>query len=81
MEPNTYGADRKVGHNQDAAALFVGSLILGASFILSAELTKPPRYEYQSLSEPNSYLIFDHDNGHTAIAKVDSKTPTEPLEH
>jgi hypothetical protein len=81
MEPNTYATERKGGHHQVAAALFVGSLILGASLILSAELTKPPRYEYHSLSEPSSYLIFDNDNGRTTIAKVDSKSPTEQLEH
>ncbi len=31
----------KHGHNQIAAALFVGSLIVGLRPILSAELTKP----------------------------------------
>jgi hypothetical protein len=81
MESNSLKGEKKVGHHKIAAALFVGSLILGSALILSAELTKPARYEFHALSEPNSYLIFDNDNGRATVSKVDSKAPLETLEH
>jgi hypothetical protein len=70
-----------VGHHKIAAAVFVGSLILGSALVLSAELTKPARYEFHALAEPNSYLIFDTDSGRATKAELDSKTPTASLEH
>jgi hypothetical protein len=75
MEPTTY----KVGHHKIAAAVFVGSLVLGCSLILSAELTKPARYEYHALAQPNSYLIFDTDTGRAVTTQVDSKDPLKDL--
>jgi hypothetical protein len=69
------------GHHKVAAAVFVGSLILGSALVLAAELTKPARYEYHAGPDPASYLLFDSDTGRTTMAKVDSKTPTDALEH
>jgi hypothetical protein len=80
MESTTHSTERKSGHHQVAAAVFVGSMILGAALILSAELTKPARYEYHSLAQPNAYLVFDTDTGRAASTTVDSKTPLESLE-
>jgi hypothetical protein len=79
MEPNNAKGTGKMGHHKIAAAVFVGSLILGAALVLSAELIKPARYEFHSLSDPNSYLIFDTDSGRATTAKVDAKTSTELL--
>ena len=47
------------GHHKVAAAVFVGSLILGSALVLAAELTKPARYEYHAGPDPASYLLFD----------------------
>jgi hypothetical protein len=80
MDSNISRIEHKVGHHKIAAAVFVGSLVLGASLILSAELTKPARYEYHAGSDPSSYVIFDSDNGRATVAKVDSKNPTEAME-
>jgi hypothetical protein len=77
MEPITH----KVGHHKIAAAVFVGALILGCSLILSAELTKPARYEYHALTQPNTYLIFDTATGRAVATSVDSKEPLTGLEH
>jgi len=77
METSPSKVEGKMGHHKIAAALFVGSLILGSALILSAELTKPARYEFHALQDANSYLIFDTDTGRATNAKVDSKTPTE----
>ena len=68
------------GHHKISAALFVGSLIIGAAMILSAELTKPPRYEYRATNEPNSYLLFDTDTGRATVAQMNSKDPTAGFE-
>jgi hypothetical protein len=68
------------GHHKVAAAIFVGSLVLGSALVLAAELTKPPRYEFRTGSDPNSYVLFDADTGRATMAKVDSKSPTDALE-
>jgi len=81
MDSNISRIEHKVGHHKVAAAVFVGSLILGAAMSLSAELMKPVRYEYHAGSDPTSYVIFDNDNGRAPIAKVDSKNPTDAIEH
>ncbi len=73
MESNTSKGEGKIGHHKIAAAVFVGSLILGSALILSAELTKPARYEFHALQDVNNYLIFDTDTGRSTNAKVDSK--------
>jgi hypothetical protein len=72
---------RHHGHHKVAAAVFVGSLILGSALVLAAELTKPARYEYHAGPDPASYLLFDSSTGRTTVAKVDSKNPTDALEH
>jgi hypothetical protein len=66
------------GHHQVSAAIFVGSLIIGAAMILSAELTKPARYEYHAGT--NEYVIFDSDTGRTATVQVGTKEPLKTLE-
>jgi hypothetical protein len=68
------------GHHKVAAAIFVGSLILGAALVLAAELTKPARYEIRPGSDPSSYVLFDSETGRATMAKVDSKSPTDALE-
>ncbi len=62
--------DYKHGHNQIAAALFVGSLIVGSAMILAAELTKPARYEYHATANGNEYVIYDNDTGRSIMATV-----------
>ena len=69
----------KHGHNQIAAALFVGSLIVGSAMILSAELTKPVRYEYHGIG-PNEYVIYDNDTGRSTLATVGGEDPLKGLE-
>jgi len=64
-----------------AAAIFVGSLILGAAMVLSAELMKPERYEFHPGSAPNTYMIYDRDTGRATSAEVDSKNPTESIQN
>jgi hypothetical protein len=81
MESNSSKEAGKMGHHKIAAAIFVGSLIVGAALILSAELMKPAKYEFHALSEPNSYLIFDTESARATVAPVDSKTPTAAFEH
>jgi hypothetical protein len=66
------------GHNQISAAIFVGSLIIGAAMILSAELTKPPRYEYHPAT--NDYVIYDVDTGRAATVPVGTEEPLKMLE-
>jgi hypothetical protein len=68
------------GHHKVAAAIFVGSLILGAALVLAAELTKSARYEFRAGPDPSSYVLFDADTGRATMAKVDSKSPTDALE-
>jgi hypothetical protein len=72
--------DRPVhGHHKVAAAIFVGSLILGAAMILSAELMKPERYEFHPGSSANNYIIYDRDTGRATSAEFNSKNPTASL--
>jgi hypothetical protein len=68
------------GHHKVAAAIFVASLILGASMILSAELMKPERFEFHSGSTPNKYTIYDRNTGRATSAEFDSPNPTAPIE-
>jgi hypothetical protein len=82
MDSNVSRVEHKVGHHKIAAAVFVGSLILGSSLILAAELTKPARYEYHaSGANGSTYLVFDNDTGRATVASVDSKRPLEAMEH
>jgi hypothetical protein len=64
------------GHHKIAAAVFVGSLILGAAMILSAELMKPERYEFHPGSDPSKYVIYDRNTGRATSAEFDAKNPT-----
>lgn len=68
------------GHHKISAALFVGSLIIGAAMVLSAELTKPPRYEYRPTNEPNSYVLFDTESGRAIVVQSNSKDPAAGFE-
>jgi hypothetical protein len=68
------------GHNQVAAALFVGALIVGSAMILSAELTKPARYEYHAIANSNEYVIYDNDTGRSTMATVGAEDPLKGLE-
>jgi len=67
------------GHHKIAAAVFVGSLILGSAMVLSAELIKPERYEFHAGTTPTSYIIYDRDTGRATSAEFNSKNPTETL--
>jgi hypothetical protein len=67
------------GHHKIAASVFVGSLILGGAMILSAELTKPERYEFHPGVSPTTYIIYDRDTGRATTSEFNSKTPTAPL--
>lgn len=63
------------GHHKVAAAIFVGSLILGAAMILSAELMKPERYEFHPGATPSSYIIYDRDTGRAVASELNEKNP------
>jgi hypothetical protein len=65
--------DSHHGHHKISAAIFVGSLIIGAAIVLAAELTKPPRYEYQAFPSGGTYLIYDNETGRAAEATPDMK--------
>ena len=67
------------GHHEVAASIFVGSLILGAAMVISAELTKPERYEFHPGATSTSYVIYDKDTGRATNAEFDSKTPIDLL--
>ena len=67
------------GHHKVAAAIFVGSLILSAAMILSAELMKPERYEFHPGSAPSSYIIYDRNTGRATSAEFNSRNPTASL--
>jgi hypothetical protein len=67
------------GHHKVAAAIFVGSLILGAAMILSAELMKPERYEFHPGSDPSKYIIYDRNTGRATSAEFNAKNPTASL--
>jgi hypothetical protein len=69
------------GHHKVAAAIFVGSLIVSAAMILSAELIKPERYEFHAAASPTSYIIYDRETGRATVSEMNSKNPTAPLEH
>jgi len=72
--------DRPVhGHHKVAAAIFVGSLVLGSAMILSAELIKPERYEFHSSSAQNAYIIYDRDTGRATAVEFNSKNPKASL--
>lgn len=67
------------GHYEIAASIFVGSLILAIGMVLSAELTKPERYEFHPGATPSSYVIYDRDTGRATSAEFGSKDPTAAL--
>jgi hypothetical protein len=67
------------GHHKIAAAIFVGSLILGAAMILSAELVKPERFEFHPGSDPSNYVIYDRDSGRAISVQFNTKNPTASL--
>jgi hypothetical protein len=67
------------GHHKVAAAIFVGTLILGAAMILSAELIKPERYEFHSGNSSTNYVIFDRETGRAVMADFNSKDPLASL--
>jgi hypothetical protein len=66
-------------HHQVAAALFIGSLILGSALVLSAELMKPERYEFHPSSSPTNYVIYDRETGRANTVEFNSKNPTASL--
>lgn len=80
--PHTTNEVRRIehGHHKISAALFVGSLIIGAAMVLAAELTKPPRYEYRPAGDASSYVLFDADTGRATVAQMNSKDPLAALE-
>lgn len=67
------------GHHEIAAALFVGSLILGTALVLAAELMKPERYEFHPGPTATSYVIYDRDTGRATNADFDTKSPIDRL--
>jgi hypothetical protein len=67
------------GHHEVAAAIYVGSLILGVGLILAAELMKPERYEFHAGATPTSYVIYDKDTGRATNVEFESKTPLSSL--
>lgn len=69
------------GHHKLAASIFVGSLVVGVAIILSAELTKPERYEFQLGSNPATYIIYDRETGRAATADYGSKDPLAALKN
>ena len=69
------------GHHQIASALFVSSLIIGTAIVVSAELTKPERYEYHPGTSPSTYVIYDRDTGRATNAQFDSKDPLSAIKH
>lgn len=69
------------GHHKVAASIFVGSLVVGAAMILSAELTKPERYEFQPSGNPATYIIYDRETGRATTADYGSKDPLASLKN
>ena len=67
------------GHHEVAAAIFVGSLVLGAAMVMSAELTKPERYEFHPGATASSYVVYDKDTGRATTAEFGSRNPLEAL--
>jgi hypothetical protein len=64
------------GHHKVAASIFVASLIVGASLLLSADLLKPERYEFHAGNSPESYVIYDRETGRATSAPLNAKNPT-----
>jgi hypothetical protein len=75
----TQGERPSHGHHKIAAAVFVGSLILGAAMVLAAELMKPERYEFHPGSDPGTYIIYDRDTGRATSVEFNAKNPTQSL--
>jgi hypothetical protein len=76
----TLQVDRPVhGHHKLAASIFVGSLVVSAAMILSAELIKPERYEYHQGVNANTYVIYDRETGRATAAELDTKSPIDSL--
>ena len=63
------------GHHQIASVIFVGSLLISAGMVLSAELMKPERYEFHPGTTPSTYIIYDRDTGRATTTEFDSKNP------
>ncbi|HZZ73730.1 MAG TPA: hypothetical protein VFE24_15875 [Pirellulales bacterium] len=63
------------GHHKIAAAIFVGSLILGSAFVLSAELMKPERYEFHPAATGDAYVIYDRDTGRAIRSEFNAPKP------
>jgi|GEM_PF-2226969 len=68
------------GHNQITAAIFAGSLIVGAALVIAAELMKPERYEFHPGATATSYIIYDKDTGRATTAEFGSTNPIAALE-
>lgn len=76
----TTQVDRPIhGHHKISAAIFVGSLIVGAAMLLSADLMKPERYEFHPGSGSQNYIIYDRETGRATSAEFGSKNPLESL--
>jgi len=71
--------ERRHAHHQLAAAIFVGSLIVGAALVMSAELAKPERYEFHASPSSSHYIIFDRETGRAAPAEFNSPNPTAAI--
>ncbi len=67
------------GHHKVAAAVFVGSLIVGSAMILSAELMKPERYEFHAGPSATNYVIYDRDTGRAGTVEYSAKNPKASL--
>ena len=51
-----------------------------AAIILSAELLKPARFEFNHGIGPSTYVIYDRETGRATPAEYHSKNPTAALE-
>lgn len=67
------------GHHKLAAAVFVGSLIVSAAMVLSAELLKPERYEFHPLAGGTNYIIYDRETGRATTAEFNTRHPKAAL--
>lgn len=68
------------GHHQITAAIFAGSLVIGAALVIGAELMKPERYEFHPGATPTSYVIYDKDTGRATTAEFGATNPIASLE-
>ena len=66
-------------HHQISAAIFVASLLLSVSMVVSAELMKPERFEFHPGNTPATYVVYDRDTGRATVADFDAKTPLTAL--